>query len=155
MKHSYAYRTDPTLLIEAGSERLWFDGLSDRLNRAAMMTSKTLREGDTILILSIHNFAGSPGAYNRWRENVKGIGVKLEVVVKVAPLRPVGRPRVYDPTPERALEHWAIWIDGYRTEKDRQKAIADSHGVYITRQTLNARYGNPSNPKSPPAGATS
>ncbi len=89
------------------------------------------------------------------RENVAGIGVKLEVVVKEAPLRPIGRPRVYDPAPQLALEHWAIWIDGYRTEKDRQQAIADSHGVYITRQTLNARYGNPSNPKSPPAGPAS
>lgn len=146
MLHAYAYKADPAPLQEAGAERLWYDADGKRLQRADLMKSGALRKGDTLLVLSIHNLAGSPRTYERWQADLAERGVTLRVVENDNPPRPVGRPRKYEPSPE----DWAIWVDGHRSEKDRLAAIEARHGSPVTRQTLNGRYGNPSNPKQRP-----
>jgi len=148
MIHAYAFKANPDPLSEA--ERLWYDSDRLRTRRAEMMKSGSLRSGDTLLILSIHNLAGSPRAYQRWRDDIAAQGVEIRVVESDDPPRPVGRPKVYDPTPPQAREHWATWIDGHRTEKDRLAAIEADYGAPVTRQTLNGRYGNPTRPGPAP-----
>ena len=148
MIHSYAYRADPAPLGDA--ERRWYDSDSARPARVEMMKSGSLRRGDTLLVLGLHNLAGSPRSYQRWRDDIAALGVEIRVVENDDPPRQVGRPKVYDPTPPQAREHWATWTDGHRTEKDRLAIIAASYGAAVTRQTLNGRFGNPSNPKPAP-----
>jgi len=142
MLHAYAYKADPALLRDAGAERLWYDADGKRLERAKMMEVGQLREGDTLLLLSLHNLAGSPPAYDRWRGDLTARGITLQMVANDAPPRPVGRPRAY----QSSHRDWAIWTDGHRSEKDRLEAIGG-----VTRQTLNGRYGNPTNPKPAPS----
>ena len=142
MKHGYAYKANPAPLYEAGAERMWYDADGKRLERAKMMEVGQLRRGDTLLLLSLHNLAGSPPAYDRWRDDLTARGVILQMVANDAPPRPVGRPVGYQPN----RHDWAIWVDGHRSEKDRLAAI----GGGVTRQTLNGRYGNPTNPKPAP-----
>ncbi len=152
MIHAYAFKADPAPLGEAGGlkTRLWYDADGARLKRAEMMKSGQLRAGDTLLILSIHNLAGSPQAYQRWRDDMATLGVTLRIVETDKPPKPVGRPKVYTPTARQARLHWATWIDGHRSEKDRLADVAGDYGAAVTRQTLNGRYGNPSNPGPAP-----
>ena len=56
----------------------------------------------------------------------------------------------YDPDPPGARCDHAVWIDGDRSEVDRLAAIAARNGSPVSRQLLNGRYGNPSNPKPAP-----
>ncbi len=149
MIHAYAFKANADPLSEA--EQLWYDADGERLKRAEMMKSGQLRAGDTLLILSIHNLAGSHHAYQRWRDDMAKIGVTLRIVkTDRPPPRPVGRPKIYTPTARQARQDWATWIDGHRSEKDRLADIEARNGAPVTRQTLNGRYGNPSKPGPAP-----
>lgn len=147
MKHGYAFRIDPEPLREEGASQVWYDADKLRENRAAMMAPGAMRQGDELIIYSMHNLAGSPRAFRRWEDSLRAKGIGLRLVGATMPIRKPGRPRKYDPTPAQRRRHHAIWTDGNRTEADRLIAISEDYGERVTRQTMFGRYGGPSNPK--------
>ncbi len=153
MIHAYAYNADDTPLREAGAEKIWYDPKGIRDARVRMLTAGALRDGDTLLLLSLYNLAGSPTAFDRWRKEMQALsdrGITPRIVETDSPPRPVGRPKVYDPSAAQMRKHWAIWTDGHPLGKDRLAAIEADYGAAVTRQTLNGRYGNPTRPKPAP-----
>jgi len=150
MIHGYGYRRDPDELRKAGAATVWVDLDPGRYQRAAMMRPGALREGDLLLMFKLRDLGGSPVADEKWREMVEARGVTIKLVDLPSGAKQIGRPRRYDPDDAAKRRHWAIWTDGTRSEKDRLAAIAADNGSAVTRQTLNGRYGNPSNPKPMP-----
>lgn len=152
MIHGYGYRRDPDDLRKAGAETVWCDMEPGRYQRAAMMRNGAMRPGDTLILFKLRDLGGSPVADERWRNMIaeRGVTIRLVDMPAGAP-KTIGRPRKYDPDEAGKRRHWAIWTDGTRAEVDRLAAIAADYGSPVTRQTLNGRYGNPSNPKPVPA----
>lgn len=150
MIHAYGYRRDPEALRKAGAETVWLDIEAGRHQRAEMMRSGALRQGDTLLLFKLRDLGGSPVADAKWRAMVEAKGVTIRVVELTAPPKVIGRPRKYAPDAAAARRHHATWTDGTKSERARLAEIAADYGSPVTRQTLNGRYGNPSNPKQRP-----
>lgn len=150
MIHAYGYRRDPAALRKTGAETIWLDLEPGRYQRAEMMKPGALRQGDILRLFKLRDLGGAPVADRVWRERVEARGVTIEIVETVEPPQVIGRPRKYDPDPAAARRHHAIWTNGERSERDRLAAVAADYGSPVTRQTLNGRYGNPSNPKQKP-----
>lgn len=150
MIHAYGYRRDPEELRQAGAATVWCDLEPGRYQRAAMMQNGALREGDTLLLFKLRDLGGSPVADEKWRERIEAKGVTIQIVDAPTSPKVIGRPRKYAPDSAGARRHWAVWTDGTRSEVDRLADIAADYGAPVTRQTLNGRYGNPSNPKQRP-----
>lgn len=152
MIHAYGFRRIPDELRAAGAEVVWNDLDRNRYQRASMMRDGALREGDTLIMWYLRDLGGSPVADQKWKAMVEARGVTIEIVDPPDNFTPkvLGRPRKYDPDQAAERLHYSIWTDGTRSEKDRLAAIAAHHGSPVTRQTLNGRYGNPSNPKPMP-----
>lgn len=150
MMHGYGYRRDPEDLRLAGAETVWSDLDPGRYQRAAMMRQGALRQGDTLLLFKLRDLGGSPVADEKWREKIEARGVTVQIIDLPEWSKPIGRPRKYDTDSAGARQDWEIWTNGDRSEIDRLSAIAARYGSPVTRQTLNGRYGNPSNPKPRP-----
>jgi len=151
MIHGYSHGIDPEPLRKAGATEIWYDPEGRRDKRNNMAAPGAMRDGDKLLIFSLHNLTGSPKTYDRWREDLAAIPVVVEVVQDDTPKRPRGRPRKkYTPIVAEAQQDHAIWTDRVPSEKERLAAIAKRYGAPVTRQTLNGRYGNPTNPKPAP-----
>lgn len=150
MMVGYGYRRDPEELRKAGAERVWVDFTPGRYERADMMRDGGLRPGDTLILFSLRDLGGSPVADRKWEARIAERGASIKIVRPLVEPKRVGAPRKYDPDAASARRHYAIWIDGTRSERDRLAAIAADYGAPVTRQTLNGRYGNPSNPKQAP-----
>lgn len=150
MMHAYGYRRNPEDLRATGAETIWCDLEPGRYQRAAMMGAGALRPGDTLILFKLRDLGGSPVADEKWREKIESKGVTIRLIDPPASSKPIGRPRKYSPDSAAARRHWAVWTNGDRSEVDRLTEIAADNGSPVTRQTLNGRYGNPSNPKPAP-----
>jgi len=147
MKIGYGYRKHTVDLQAAGAERVYIDTDSARPRRAEMMR-RGLRAGDTLVLLYLRDLGGSPVADTVWRGKVEALGVTIKIVRPVN-VRPVGRPRKFQPTPEEDAAIRAIWLDGLETEKRRLQRIADYKRQTVGKGALVWRYGTPTNPKPP------
>lgn len=150
MIHGYGYRRDRDDLRKAGAETVWCDLEPGRYQRAAMMRNGALRPGDTLILFKLRDLGGSPVADEKWREKVEARGVAIKFAAPPETARTIGRPRKYAPDAAGARRHHAVWTNGDRSEVDRLAEIAADYGAPVTRQTLNGRYGNPTNPKPAP-----
>ncbi len=146
----YGYKRDPEDLRAAGAEQVWVDLSKGRYERASMMKGGGLRKDDTLILFSLRDLSGSHQANDRWLARMRDMGVTIKLVDPPASAKKIGRPKKYDPDLPGARCDHAVWIDGDRSEVDRLAAIAARNGSPVTRQTLNGRYGNPSNPKPVP-----
>lgn len=145
MRIGYGYRRREKDLREAGAEKVYIDMDRLREHRADMMKAG-LREGDTLLLLSLRDLGGAPNADQAWRRKVEAAGVSIEIVEKSAGR--VGRPAEVKLTDEQTATVRRIWLDGDMTERARLQAIASAIGVEMTRSMLNGRFGWPSKPKT-------
>lgn len=150
--HAYGYRRIPDELRAAGAEVVWNDIDRNRFRRASMMREGALRKGDTLILWYLRDLGGSPVADQKWKAMVEERGVTIEIVDPPDSYLTVklGRKRKYDPDAWGARLHHSIWTDGIRSDQDRLGAISEHYGSPVTRQVLNGRYGNPSNPKPAP-----
>jgi hypothetical protein len=150
--HAYGYRKIADELRACGAEMVWIDTDRNRFQRASMMRAGALRAGDTLLLFYLRDLGGSPPADQKWKAMIEDLGVTIKIVDPPEGFAPVvlGRPRKYAPDAGGARLHHSIWTDGIRSEVDRLAAISAHYGSPVTRQVLNGRYGNPSNPKPAP-----
>ena len=146
----YGYKRDPEALRAAGAEQVWVDLSKGRYERAAMMKGGILRKDDTLILFSLRDLTGSHQADDRWLARMHKMDVTIKLVDLPASAKKIGRPKKYDPDPPGARCDHAVWIDGDRSEVDRLAAITARYGSPVTRQVLNGRYGNPTNPNPAP-----
>lgn len=146
----YGYKRDPEDLRKAGASQVWIDLTPGRYERADMMRGGGLREGDTLLLISLRDLGGSPVADERWQQMMAERGVTLQIIESDGAARKVGAPRKYDPDAPAARRHWSIWTNGTRSERDRLTAIAADYGSPVSRQSLFWHYGSPKSPKPQP-----
>ena len=142
MKIGYGYRRNAKDLTRAGAEKVFIDISRDRPERTDMFKHGGLREGDTLLLLSMRDLGGSPPADRHWQAQAAAMGVSIDVVVLDKPPARMGRPRHYKPTPDQYRRHRAIWLDPLGgTQEAKRKQISADYGSEVTRGILNGRFG--------------
>jgi hypothetical protein len=142
MKIGYGFRRSAADLKAVGAEKVWIDTSRDRPERSDMFKHGGIREGDTLLLLSLRDLGGSPPADKRWKAQAEAMGVSLEVVTLGKPSARIGAPRKYDPTPDQYLRHRAIWLDPLGgTYEAKRKQISADYGSELSRGILNGRFG--------------
>jgi hypothetical protein len=148
MKIGYGYRRDEADLKAAGAEKVYVDISRERQERADMV-AYGLREGDTLLLLSMRDLGGAPKADAMWRERVEAMGVAIEVVALPddKPPAKIGRPKKYEPTPEQEAQIRKIWLCWHYTEAYKLRRAAEIYGHPVGRGVLFNRYGSMKKPK--------
>lgn len=142
MKIGYGFRRNAKDLEALGAEKVWIDISRDRPERSDMFKLGGLREGDTLLLLSLRDLGGSPPADTRWKAEVEKMGVTIEIAQLDKPPARMGRPKVYKPTPDQFRRHRAIWLDPLGgTYESKRKQISADYGSELTRGILNGRFG--------------
>lgn len=148
MKIGYGYRRDEADLKSAGAEKVYVDISRERQERADMV-AYGLREGDTLLLLSMRDLGGAPKADAMWRERVEAMGVAIKVVALPddKPPAKIGRPKKYEPTPEQEEQIRKIWLCWHYTEAYKLRRAAEIYGHPVGRGVLFNRYGSMKKPK--------
>lgn len=138
----YGYRRNAKDLKRAGAEKVFIDTSKDRPERTDMFKHGGIREGDTLLLLSLRDLGGSPPADRHWQSVVASMGVTIKTVTLDKPAARLGAPKKYSPTPDQYKRHRAIWLDPVGgTQESKRKQISTDYGSELTRGILNGRFG--------------
>jgi hypothetical protein len=143
MKIGYGYRRSEADLTAAGGERVFVDISRERQERADMV-AYGLREGDTLILLSLRDLGGAPKADEAWKERIEAMGVEITVapLPDNKPPTKIGRPRKFDPTPEQAEQIRELWLCWHYTEAYKLRRASEIMGHEVGRGVLFNRYGS-------------
>jgi len=79
MKIGYGYQRKEADLEAAGAEKVYVDGTRERRERADLV-AYGLRDGDTLILLSMRDLGGAPKTDAMWKERIEAMGVAIKVV---------------------------------------------------------------------------
>jgi len=148
MNIGYGYQRKEADLEAAGAEKVYVDVTRERRERADLV-AYGLREGDTLILLSMRDLGGAPKADAMWQERIEDMGVAIKVVALPddKPPAKIGRPKKYDPTPEQDEQVRKLWLCWHYTEAYKLRRASEICGHPVGRGVLFNRYGSMKKPK--------